>query len=761
MKVRDAIAQLGVDVDRLPGDLCIVSITKGRARHFTLDAVGDREITRDLYLASGTFAPGSIREYEGRTAENLTSVLWLVGDFDLKDSLGLPLAALREWSDGDLLTAARGLAQDVRGVYEHLGVPVHRQDFTGYGIATYTYLNGHDAADIAEIRELNRTLVETINTQWGSILADPGVHDAGTRIMRLVPGPNTKGSIPRQTQTIHRTDGHVTVAELSRTLQKRTRTTVARAIPKQGSDIPSATIHLLIEAITPHWVEGKRHGLALAVAGILAKAGVAETQAMTIIEHVALASGDSELADRIKAVETSYIRARNGLETRGLFGLRDWLPIETVEWIDRTLDEVRPRAAEVTFTVASPNTTTTLKGSSGKPIPFAVAPIPEIARRGLVSKYIDLVGPSTEASDGFHLGTVLTIAAAMIGRRVSVNYGRPTFANLFTLLVGPTGKGRKDTAIKGGTRFLSSTVMSGTTQLRANVQVLTDVGSSEALIKALSKQPSILLYVTEFSKLIAKARRPGTATIIPVLMEAFDTPPKLSNISLANPIEAEFPYLSIISATQPRVLEGLLTDEDVHSGAINRWLIFAGVAENPNPWPPSIDQQVSELLFEEMHTAIHGGYTDGQTLSLSVDAVEFWDSWYRAHWNRECSEDEAAMRVRHPDLVVKLSLIYSVLNGDQVITLESLHTGIAIIDWMWEHVARLVPSWGGTIHGKIEAKVTQFLTDRGGSTARRDISRYCKSRIWGTTDLNVVLDAMHKAGLVVIDAHGTVSLRHD
>jgi hypothetical protein len=437
LKVKDAIRELGIDADTTPGELCIVQISKGRARHYRYAEVADREITVDLYLATGTFAPGSIKQWEGRTEENLTSILWLVADCDLKDYLGLPVGVLRDWSDGDLMTAARALAQDVRELYELLGVPVHRVDYTGYGIAVYTCLNGHTAADIPELRDLNRALVEALNTQWGGTIADPGVHDAGTRIMRLVPGPNNKGPMPRQAQTIYRSEGRSAVADLRATLQARTRTTVGRVIPKTGSDIPTAVLHDLIDAIGSHWIEGNRHGLALAVAGILAKAGVPESQAIAVIEHAAHAAGDDELEDRRKAVATTNTRARAGLETRGLYGLRDWLPIETVEFIDRTLEQVRDRVATLTVTASSQATTTPQSLN-----PASILPVPASAQVGLIGEYIDLMAPTTEASAGFHLGVGLTIAASMIGRRVSVDYGGPMYANLFTLLVAPSGKGR-------------------------------------------------------------------------------------------------------------------------------------------------------------------------------------------------------------------------------------------------------------------------------------------------------------------------------
>jgi len=759
MKVRDAIQALGIDADQLPGELCLVQITKKGARHYRLAEVADKDISVDLYLATGTFAPGSIKDYAGRTVENLTSILWAVLDCDLKDYVpGITLEVLRTWSDDQLLTAARELAQDVREVLDLLGVPYHRIDYTGYGIAVYIYLNGHTTADIPEIRDLNRALVEAVNAQWGSTLADPGVHDAGTRIMRLVPGPNTKGPTPRLAQTIYRSEGHVPISELRKGLQKRTRTTVGRAIPRTGSELPASVLHDLIDAVLPHWVEGNRHGLALALAGMLAKAGVSEDQAARLVEFTANAAGDLELADRLKAVETSYQRARAGLETRGLYGLRDWLPIETVEFIDRTLEPVRPHTAEYTFTAREDVVDDNMDDDAHDELP--VHPLPEVVKSGLIGEYIDLMTPTTEASESYHLGVGLTMAGAMIGRRVHVRYGRPVFANLFTLLVGASGKTRKDTSITRGTEFLKQWISEGTTQRQVNTGILTDVGSSEGLLKAMEEQPQMLLYLTELSKLISKGRRQGTATILPVLMEAFDGPDALHNVSIQSKIEVKHPFLSIISATQPRILEDLMTDADVHSGFINRWLIIPGAPRAPLPWPPSVDRAVSRLLFERMHCTINDGFPDHFELPICEAARAFWSEWYAADWHVGRTDDEAAMRGRAATLVVKVALIYAVLNGDQMLTQHHLELGIAVVEWMWLHVRRMLPTWGGTVPGRIEAKITQYLIQHG-PTNKRKLRQYCRARTWSTADFNSALDAMYKGGLVGIDANGVVGLRGD
>jgi hypothetical protein len=235
-------------------------------------------------------------------------------------------------------------------------------------------------------------------------------------------------------------------------------------------------------------------------------------------------------------------------------------------------------------------------------------------------------------------------------------------------------------------------------------------------------------------------------------MEAFDTPAVLSNLSKANPLNAEMPYLTILSATQPRILEGLMSDEDVHSGFINRWLIIPGKSEAPIAWPVSVDQQAALILFEQMHAAIHSAYPVGFAMELAEDARSFWEDWYEADWKRKQAPDEEAMRARYSTLIIKLALIYAVLNGDQVITRDNLERGIAFIDWMWAHVARMVPGWGSTLHGQLEHRIVQVLKEQGPMKQWR-LSQLVSNK--------AMRDALVSTGVIAIDAAGVVGLRND
>ena len=116
MIVAQALEQLGVDANKVEGDLVIVRFNKGKPLHYTYNEVASKELDADTYIASGTFNSGTITRNGGRTSANVNSVLWLVLDCDLKDYTGESVEKLRTWSDGELMNACRALAQDLREV---------------------------------------------------------------------------------------------------------------------------------------------------------------------------------------------------------------------------------------------------------------------------------------------------------------------------------------------------------------------------------------------------------------------------------------------------------------------------------------------------------------------------------------------------------------------------------------------------------------------------------------------------------------------
>lgn len=751
--VGEAVRELGIVGDG--GDLIVVKIGARGAQHYTLSEVEDKELDKDTYLATGTYGPGTVSRHGGRTASNLLRINELPFDFDLADSTGIPKDELWRMPDAALWPLIEGLVAEVERAFAAIGLTLHRIDYTGYGLAGFLRLPLHKPDAIPAIQALHAKIVKRVNAIARVKLCDPQVTDAGTRVMRLPGCLNTKGEIPRRTRTLVQRGGVVTEAQL-RAAAGATSDMPARIVPVDGSALDDDTVRQMIESVSPHWNLGHKHHLALALSGLLAKAGVPEEQTLGIVQN--LSAADEKPWDREKCVHTTYEKVRAGQTVKGFYGLQDVLPADLVAWLDAIGEKVRTATTPVLVAHGRARDTADTGEPSRARAEFE--DVPAAALTGWVGDYARTMHPTTEAPIAFHVGVGLTMAGALIGRHVYAQYGTdPLYANLYTLLVGRSGRTRKDTAIKRATRVLFDSAPSGTKILSHGIGIATDVGSSTKLIDLLAKHPNTLLYLTEFTRLMGNARRQSTETIIPTLMEAFDTPTIMQNNSMANTIEALYPYLSIIAATQPDILADTMSGADMNSGFANRWFFVCGNRGEANPMPPVLDRAVVGKLLHELWASKHS-YELGTALRLSPDAETDWRAWYIADFNRESpSAEEDAMRARHAVLIQKIALIYAVAAQSRRVEREHLAIGIALVEWMWDQIKRMTPSWGRSIDGQIEERIKAVLAD--GPMKRRDIQQRINSRKWSAVEFSKVFDSMVKNGTVAIDPFGYAGLSDD
>ena len=80
---------------------------------------------------------------------------------------------------------------------------------------------------------------------------------------------------------------------------------------------------------------------------------------------------------------------------------------------------------------------------------LSLTPPPSIWN-GLAQQYLELVAPATEAPESFHLGSFITAIGCLIGRDAWFCNPHEVFPNFYTLLLGPTGQGRKTTSYRFG-----------------------------------------------------------------------------------------------------------------------------------------------------------------------------------------------------------------------------------------------------------------------------------------------------------------------
>jgi hypothetical protein len=754
MKIGDAVAATGVtSVNGF--EPVVVTLTDGEYRNRLLSQCADMELVDETFLTSALFSPVSISEFKGRSKENAKVLKWFPMDFDLADFVGIDRERIRLWPQSQILDTVDALIKEVKEIYDAIGLPYHRIDYTGYGCAFYTYLPTHDDEQGQLLMALHGRLVDRINTVAGEPLADPAVRDAGSRFTRLPPSPNRKGPVERFAETLEFTPFDEAPVTFDQLMAIGGAVHDARpTTPVASHELAQEDMATLVESIAPYWSEGRRHLVAIGLCGLMAKSGVSEDQAREVI--AALSVDDDETRDRFSCVRTTYRRYRAGGDLKGFYGLKGLISDASLMELDRALRQVREatRPVLVIGEKASVATVTV----DAQTYEFAYDPIPEECLVGWVGQYVQNMLPTTEAPSGFHWASAMGWAAASMGRHVCHEYQGPLFANLYLLLVGPSGKSRKDTAIGNVRNILLQDVHDGYTYTSPEPQVHGDIQSAEGVIDVLhnlqeaGKPANAFFYLSEFSKMMGNAMRAGTSTISPVLMELFDCPPFIGTTGRGKPVRVQYPYVNIMAATQPAILAGLVRPDDMSSGFANRWFFVLGNGSGPKPRPAPVDQAWLNAAHRRLLETINSyKRNDGAPylLPLAAECDDVWDEWYiEQHNKRDRSEEESDMRRRHATFARKLALIYAVLDGGTDVQLRHLLPGMAAVEWMWGHLQPMVATWGRSTDGLIEERVIAVLSSHG-AMKRRDLQAYCRNRRWNTADVNRVVGALMTADQIV------------
>ena len=94
--------------------------------------------------------------------------------------------------------------------------------------------------------------------------------------------------------------------------------------------------------LVPHWVEGQRHELALGFAGLLAKSGVTQDEALALLREIADEAQDNEWRDRERALKDTFNRLWKGEQVVGFKRLEEILGDQTTALIANI---VRPQTS--------------------------------------------------------------------------------------------------------------------------------------------------------------------------------------------------------------------------------------------------------------------------------------------------------------------------------------------------------------------------------------------------------------------------------
>jgi hypothetical protein len=414
-------------------------------------------------------------------------------------------------------------------------------------------------------------------------------------------------------------------------------------------------------------------------------------------------------------------------------------------WVVKPWDgKSRTRLADLEKALGLP---TLPPAPDGWPEPLGLA-----AYRGLLRKFVAMVLPHSEADPAaLAVHFLVTFGnAAGPGPHAKVEADRHA-GNLFAAFVGPTAAGRKGTA-SGHLRrvfqladpdWAKHHVRSGMSTGEGVIQALSSFEEgheNEAPTDDQDDDKRLLLREGELSRMFRAMMRPRSI-LSPVLRDAWDGH-DLETLTKHKPLRVSKPHVSIAGDITVDELRDVLGRVELVNGFANRFLFVCTRRSKHLPEGSGLTESEIDALVVQLREVLQAARKIG-CVERDPAARELWAKIYSELAAGETGLLGAATS-RAAAQVVRLSVIYALMDGSQVVRTEHLEAAREV--WRYcSDSARYVLSHAPDV---LEDELLEYIASAGddgrSGTQLRDLS----GRHGSTPDRNAALARLERAGLI-------------
>lgn len=383
-------------------------------------------------------------------------------------------------------------------------------------------------------------------------------------------------------------------------------------------------------------------------------------------------------------------------------------------------------------------------------------PMDAAALHGPAGEFVRMVEPNTEADPAAILIQGLVAFGSLVGRGPHVRVeGDQHHANLFGLMVGPTGKGRKGTSwgrvrevferipdwkphVSGlssgeGLKYAVRDAREETKQNKHG-EFVTEIVDEGVIDKRL------LVTESEFASVLRVAQRQGS-TLSATIREAWDSG-NLRTLTKNDPVVATGAHVCVIGHITADELRAELTATDTANGFANRFLF---VAVRRSKLLPFGGEQADE---GELH-AFAGRFRERAELArthgvigMTSDARTMWAKAYT-----ELSDGgeglHGAVTARAEAQCLRLGLLYALLDGNDRIDARHLLAALAVWDYC-NRTAKYV--FGSSLGDRTADEIMRRLALAGNDGMTRNDIREAFGRHQSSERIGAALDMLRRRG---------------
>ncbi|MGO9750052.1 MAG: DUF3987 domain-containing protein [Solirubrobacteraceae bacterium] len=346
----------------------------------------------------------------------------------------------------------------------------------------------------------------------------------------------------------------------------------------------------------------------------------------------------------------------------------------------------------------------------------------EAAFHGPAGEFVLRTEPHSEAHPMALLAQFLVAFGTACGRGAyyQVEADRH-YPNEFCILVGPSAKGRKGSSwghvrralAEADPAFVDGCLASGLSSGEGLIaQVRDTIDETDADAPADKRR---LVLEQEFAQVLKVLSREGN-TLSPIVRQAWDGD-ALQTMVRNNPLRASAAHIGIIGHITKDELLRYLTATELANGFFNRFLLVAVDRSKLLPFGSALDANELARVRDAVRLALR--FADAhRALPLDPAARERWIDIY-THLSAGQPGLAGAATARAEAHVVRLALIYALLDYSDTIGLEHLEAALAI----WRYSADS-SSWifGDSLGDPTADEIWTATKERPAGVTRTDVS---------------------------------------
>lgn len=323
---------------------------------------------------------------------------------------------------------------------------------------------------------------------------------------------------------------------------------------------------------------------------------------------------------------------------------------------------------------------------------------------------------NSEPPASFRLWTAISVLSAALQRKCKLEWGSLTFyPNMYVILVAPSGKARKGTAMGFGTEFLE----------QISVRLAAESTTREALILALKEAtdniqitPGILEFhssLTVMAPELTVFLGYNNHTLMSDLTDWYDCRSRwIYRTKHMGTDEINGIYVTLFGATTPELVRTTLPLDAIGGGLTSR-MIFVYESKKGKVVPDPFQSDEALKLKQRLKVDLERIHTLKGVFKVTKGFVEKWTEWYCAQEDNPPFNDHrfSGYIERRPNHAMKLSMIVNASRTDQmIITKDDLERAIAILEFTEKKMVNTFSGVGRAQNADVTTRVMQEVAIR-------------------------------------------------